>query len=407
MFVHVFGFGLGAHQSHVVERGEQNATVHGVEMHEALQFEVHGVVGLASSLRLGTEHVFCTAAEARHMPGQTGVGYHLGNAGCPAFRHRNHAVEGFFGQDLRQCGSHGRERERIAGECASNAAHIAIFQFLPGDNAVSEFLREAVGGAGNAGSDRLAENNYIRLQVLGAGVASRPGADGMRLVDDQQGFVFSREFAKSFVVSRLGMHDAHVRHCGLGQHAGNISSGERLLKSRDVVELDYCRGYRRVHRGSDIAGAGTGRPVRSEMDEGFIHGPVIAPVVNKNLGTAGDLAAETNRKPIGIRRRERELPVRKIETFLQFLGDEDCIFSRKHQGDAMSHLLFGRFHCGGRRMAGHRAGIAEAEVGVAVTIDIEEVGSLRLADKGRESSRPLHHPVHGHARQERLAGSFE
>ncbi len=200
--------------------------------------------------------------------------------------------------------------DRALREHAPDAAHVAVFQFLAGGDAVSEFLGEAVGGARNAGSDRLAENNYIRLEVLSPRVASGAGADGMRLVDDEGGFIFAREFAQSLVVSRLRMHDADVRHCGLGQHAGNISSGERLLKSRDIVKLDYFRGFRRVHGGPDIAPTRSRSAVESEVNERFIHRAVIAPVEDENLGTAGDLAAEANRETICVCGRERELPVR-------------------------------------------------------------------------------------------------
>ena len=58
-------------------------------------------------------------------------------------------------------------------------------------------------------------------------------------------------------------------------------------------------------------------------------------------------------------------------------------------------------------MASHRAGVAEAEVSVAVAVDIEEVRTLRLAHKWREGPRPFHHPVHGHTGQQRFARTLK
>jgi hypothetical protein len=58
-------------------------------------------------------------------------------------------------------------------------------------------------------------------------------------------------------------------------------------------------------------------------------------------------------------------------------------------------------------VAGHGSGVAEAEVGVAVAVDVEEVRALGLAHEGRKCSGPLDHPVHGDASEQRLAGAFE
>ena len=58
-------------------------------------------------------------------------------------------------------------------------------------------------------------------------------------------------------------------------------------------------------------------------------------------------------------------------------------------------------------MAGHCARIAEAEIDVAVTIDIVEMSALGFPHKRWKGSGPFHHPVHGHAGQQGLAGTFE
>jgi len=61
--VGVFGFGLRGHESHVVERCEKDATVHGVEVEEALEVEVHGIMGFGPVARgLLCEEIFGAAA---------------------------------------------------------------------------------------------------------------------------------------------------------------------------------------------------------------------------------------------------------------------------------------------------------------------------------------------------------
>ena len=143
------------------------------------------------------------------------------------------------------------------------------------------------------------------------------------------------------------------------------------------------------------------------MDEGLIHRTVIAPVENQNLRTSGDLPRQPDRKPIRVGGGQRELPVGQLEALLQFLGDDDGVFSRQHQSDPAFHLIFRRLHGREWRMSGHRSGITEAEVDVTVAVDVEEVRALRLAHEWRESSRPLHHPVHGHTSEQRFARALK
>lgn len=66
------GFGGGgAHESHVVEGGEEDAAVEGVEVEQAFELEVGGSGGLAAVARgLRSEGVFGACAEARDVPGE-------------------------------------------------------------------------------------------------------------------------------------------------------------------------------------------------------------------------------------------------------------------------------------------------------------------------------------------------
>jgi hypothetical protein len=58
-------------------------------------------------------------------------------------------------------------------------------------------------------------------------------------------------------------------------------------------------------------------------------------------------------------------------------------------------------------VAGHGSGVAEAEVGVAVAVDVEEVCALGFADEGRKCAGPFHHPIHGDTSEQRFAGAVE
>src|SRR5690606_15374611 len=49
------------------------------------------------------------------------------------------------------------------------------------------------------------------------------------------------------------------------------------------------------------------------------------------------------------------------------------------------------------RMAEHRAGIAEAEVGALVAVDVLDLRAFGLLDDEGERHRPVLHPVHRHA----------
>ena len=53
-----------------------------------------------------------------------------------------------------------------------------------------------------------------------------------------------------------------------------------------------------------------------------------------------------------------------------------------------------------RRVTGHRAGVAEAEVDVVDAVDVDEVGAVRRIDEDRERARPAGHPVHRHSTQQ-------
>src|SRR5206468_9383975 len=60
-----------------------------------------------------------------------------------------------------------------------------------------------------------------------------------------------------------------------------------------------------------------------------------------------------------------------------------------------------------RRVAGHGAGVAEAEIDVAMSVHVEKLGAVSLAHERRKSAGPFGHPVHGDSAQQRFAGALE
>jgi len=82
-----------------------------------------------------------------------------------------------------------------------------------------------------------------RVEFFGAGVAAGTGADGVRLVDDEQSAVLPREFAQRLMKTGRGMDDADVGQGGFREDAGYVAVGERLFESGDVVEFDDASGY--------------------------------------------------------------------------------------------------------------------------------------------------------------------
>ena len=59
-----------------------------------------------------------------------------------------------------------------------------------------------------------------------------------------------------------------------------------------------------------------------------------------------------------------------------------------------------------RAVAGHRAGVTEAEVDVVVAVDAAEMGARRALDVWREWACPLDHPRHRDALEERAPGTL-
>ena len=179
--------------------------------------------------------------------------------------------------------------------------------------------------------------------------------------------------------SRVGQDDADVGHGGLSEDAGDVVVFEGGFEGLQIVEFDDASGFGRIDGRTDIAAARAdcGGVVIDDGGEGFVYGAVIAVVEDENFSALGDFAGDADGEAVGIGGGERELPERKAEAAAEFFADPEGVFGGKHESYAFADAADHGIGDDWRRVAGHRAGVAEAKVDVIATIDIGEVRALR------------------------------
>src|SRR5260370_20000150 len=120
----------------------------------------------------------------------------------------------------------------------------------------------------------------------------------------------------------------------------------------------------------------------------------------ENFRTMGDFAGNSNGETVGVGGGERELPVWKAEAALEILADPEGIFGGKHEGDALFGAASNGFGDDIGRVAGHGAGVAEAEIDIIAAVHVGKVCAFGGFDEDGESASPFFHPVHGDAAEE-------
>ena len=176
-------------------------------------------------------------------------------------------------------------------------------------------------------------------------------------------------------VAGVGKDDADVGHGRFGENAGDVVMLERVFESGEIVEFDDARGFGGIYGRADIAAARADDAV-VKRDEGFVHRAVIAVVEDENFGALRDFAGDANGETIGVGGGERELPVGQAEAALEIFADPERVFGGKHERDAFADAAGDGVGDDIGRMAGHGAGVAEAEVDVVVAVN---VGEMRAA----------------------------
>ena len=179
--------------------------------------------------------------------------------------------------------------------------------------------------------------------------------------------------------------------------ASSASSAARSLNSTTRVVSAIGTG------GPTLPTRGAGRAVDQRRD-GLVDAAVVAVVEDEDLRPAGDLAADPQDEAVGVGRREAELPVAEAEAAAHLLADRAGVLARQHRRDPVPQPPLGGGDGRRRRVAGHRAGVAEAEVDVGVAVDVDQGVALGVVEDDRVGARPAGHPVHRHAGEQRPLG---
>ena len=114
--------------------------------------------------------------------------------------------------------------------------------------------RKPIGRGGDASSHQLPDDEEVGLEPVLAGIASRPRADGVGLVDEKKGARAPGDLPQRRVIAGLGMDDADVGHGGLGQDAGHVAGAEGLLEGVHVVPLHDLRGGGGIRGRAEVVG---------------------------------------------------------------------------------------------------------------------------------------------------------
>ena len=141
--------------------------------------------------------------------------------------------------------------------------------------------------------------------------------------------------------------------------------GELALERLDVVELDDARGLGGRHRRADVALALDDVAAGVERRERLVDRAVVAPVEDEHLRPPGDRAGDPDREAVGVGGGQRELPRRAARSAAPSS-------SPTHSASSLGSIsVMPRGACSAigaqrrrRRVAGHRAGVAEAQVDV-------------------------------------------
>jgi hypothetical protein len=247
---------------------------------------------------------------------------------------------------------------------------------------IADALAYAVGTGCDASAEGLADRNDIRLQPPNRGAATGPGADRVRLVDDQQAAISRTKLAHGLVITRYRQHDSDVRQRGLEQAGRNISMGERRFEGGEVVDFDDARGQVERHGLADVAVASDSLSL-IEHRHGPVDRSVVTAVVHDDLRPTGDFSRPADRTAVRIGGRERELPVGDAEAPRKLVTDPGGILGRQHQGDAFRRLFRDRVDRRFRRVSRHAAGVAQAEIDELVAVHVAESRTFGAVDIDR------------------------
>ena len=190
------------------------------------------------------------------------------------------------------------------------------------------------------------------------------------------------------------MHEFVITGSVMTQATSRCDSAS--ASARQVVELDDARELREVGHLPEQPRTHYGAAV-DEPHEGLVHRAVVAAVEHQDLRASGDGACHAQRKAVGVGGGCGDLPVRQAEALGEQASDRDRVLGGQHVGEAAGRLPRDGLGHGGRRVAEHRAGVAQAEIRVLVAVDVAQQRAACFFHDERERHRPVAHPVHRHA----------
>ena len=100
--------------------------------------------------------------------------------------------------------------------------------------------------------------------------------------------------------------------------------------------------------------------------------PWYLPSKNSDLVPAGQRARDADRLGVGVRRAQRELPLRQAVPAAELLRDPERVLVRQQELRAPRHAAAHGLHHRLRRVAAEHAHVRDVEVGVLVAVDVAE-----------------------------------
>ncbi|MNE30468.1 hypothetical protein D3C80_1239850 [compost metagenome] len=238
----------------------------------------------------------------------------------------------------------------------------------------------------------------------GASAAAGAGGQGVGLVDDQQGADLAGQLAQARHEARLRQDHADVGQRRLAEHRGHVAGGQRRLQRGQVVERHHAAVLGQVARLADQPRTVHGVAVAG-AHHGLVDGAVVAAIEHQDHLAPGDRPRPAQDEAVGVGGGGRHLPERQAEALGQALAADHRILTGQHGGQAAPGLLAQGRGNRRRRVAEHAAGIAQAEVDVLAAVDVDEARALGALDEQRHRRRPVAHPVHRHAAEQRMASA--
>ena len=184
----------------------------------------------------------------------------------------------------------------------------------------------------HAAANSLATGDDVGRQAEVAGPAAVHGKLRVRLVDDEQGVVLTREVAEFFVEAGLWHHESAVGHHRLEQHCCDVATrqGARRSASTSLKGMVTTSRPDRAAKPSAVRVA-----IRPHH---LVEVTVVLRAEDQQLGPPGERAGQPQCVDVGAARGQRVLPLRQAEPVAEQHRDVECVFGREEEVVALGGL---------------------------------------------------------------------